>query len=211
MRSRIIKSSSTAIPEIERHLEAGEVIILPTDTVYAIVANGYDLDAVNRLRQIKGFLYTQPLGVFTRTERAEEVVQVNQTALPMLNHFPYPVTMIMEAKPILSERVTQGFKNIFVNCPDRFIYDLVMKLSFPMVGTSATNAGINITSADRAISCFSDRVPLIVDGGKSKYGRSGTLIDFTVDLPTIMTFGPVSVDDLRPLIPNIVLASHLMK
>jgi tRNA A37 threonylcarbamoyladenosine synthetase subunit TsaC/SUA5/YrdC len=149
--------------------------------------------------------------VFTRTERAEEVVQVNQTALQMLNHFPYPVTMIMEAKPILSERVTQGFKNIFVSCPDRFIYDLVMKLPFPIVGTSATNAGVNITSVARAIRCFGDRVPLIVDGGKSKYGRSGTLIDFTVDLPTIMTFGPVSVDDLRPLVPNIVLASHLMK
>lgn len=211
MLSQVVKPSRNLIPEIEKRLQAGEVIILPTDTVYALVANGYDREAVKKLRQIKAFTSPQPLAVFTRQEKAEEVVIVTQAALQMMNHFPYPVSMIMSAKPTLSDAVTGGFKNVVVTCPDRFIYDLVMEIPFPIVGTAASAASVQATNADLAVRFFGDKVPFIVDGGKSKYGRSGTLIDFTVEVPTIMTYGTVSVDDLRPLVPDIVLPSHMMK
>ncbi len=211
MNSKVLKLNRNLIPEIKSHLKAGEVIILPTDTVYALVANGNDAKAVTRLRQIKAFSSPQPLGVFTRKEKAEQVVEVDRAALQMMNHFPYPVTMIMRAKHTLSETVTNGFKNVFITCPDRFIYDLIMEIPFPIVGTSAAFAGIQATNADLAVKFYGDKVDLIVDGGKSKHGRSGTLLDFTVEVPTIMTYGTVSVDDLRPLLPQIILPSHMMK
>ncbi|PSB11680.1 RNA-binding protein [Pleurocapsa sp. CCALA 161] len=211
MNSKVLKLNRNLIPEIKSRLKAGEVIILPTDTVYALVANGNDTKAVTLLRQIKAFSSPQPLGVFTRKEKAEQVVKVDRAALQMMNHFPYPVTMIMRAKPTLSEAVTNGFKNVFVTCPDRFIYDLVMEIPFPMVGTSAAFAGIQATDAELAVKFYGDKVSLIIDGGKSKHGRSGTLLDFTVEVPTIMTYGTVSLDDLRPLLPQIILPSHMMK
>ncbi len=211
MNSQVVQLNRNLIPEIKSRLKAGEVIILPTDTVYALVANGKDIEAVTRLRQIKAFSSPQPLAVLTRQEKAEEVVVVNQVALQMMNHFPYPVTMIMRAKPTLSDAVTNGFKNVFVTCPDQFIYDLIMEMPFPIVGSAASFAGIQVTNADLASKFFGDKVSLIVDGGKSKHGRSGTLVDFTVEVPTIMTYGTVSLDDLRPLIPQIVLPSHMMK
>jgi L-threonylcarbamoyladenylate synthase len=211
MLSKVVKLNRNLILEIKSRLKAGEVIILPTDTVYALVTNGEDTKAVTRLRQIKAFSSPQPLGVFTCKEKAAQVVEVDQVALQMMNHFPYPVTMIMRAKPTLSEAVTNGFKNVFVTCPDRFIYDLVMEMPFPIVGTSAAFAGIQATNADLAVKFYGDKVSLIADGGKSKHGRSGTLVDFTVEVPTIMTYGTVSLDDLRPLIPQIILPSHMMK
>ena len=211
MNTQVVKLNSSLIPEIKSRLKAGEVIILPTDTVYALVANGNDTEAVTRLRQIKAFTSPQPLGVFTRKEKAEQVVEVDRPALEMMAHFPYPVTMIMRAKPVLSEAVTNGFKNVFVTCPDKFIYDLVMEVPFPIVGTSAAFAGIQATNAQLAAKFFGDKIDFIVDGGESKHGRSGTLVDFTVEVPTIMTYGTVSVDDLRPLLSQIVLPSHMMK
>ncbi len=211
MNSQVVKLNRNLIPEIKSRLQAGEVIILPTDTVYALVAKGNDTEAVTRLRQIKAFSSAQPLGVFTCKEKAEQVVEIDRVALQMMNHFPYPVTMIMRAKPTLSEAVTNGFKNVFVTCPDRFIYDLVMEIPFPIVATSAAFAGIQATNADLAVKFYGDKVSLIADGGESKHGRSGTLVDFTVELPTIMTYGTVSLDDLRPLIPNIVLPAHMRK
>jgi L-threonylcarbamoyladenylate synthase len=210
MSSQIVKKSWNLVPEIKNRLEAGEVLILHTDTVYALVANGDRQDAVMQLGQIKP-TSPQPLAVFTRREQADEIVVVNEAAAQMMRHFPYPVTMILAAKPRLSEAVTNGFKNVLVVCPDQFIYDLVQELSFPLVGTSASFAGTKVTDANLAKRFFDGKVSLIVDGGKSKHGRSGTLIDFTVEMPTIMTFGTVSVDDLRPLLPQIVLPSHLMK
>ena len=211
MNSKVVKLNRNLIPEIKSRLQAKEVIILPTDTVYALVAKGNDTEAVTRLRQIKVFSSAQPLGVFTCKEKAEQVVEVDRVALQMMNHFPYPVTMIMRAKPTLSEAVTNGFKNVFVTCPDRFIYDLVMEIPFPIVGTSAAFAGIQSTNADLAVKFYGDKVSFIVDGGESKHGRSGTLVDFTVEAPTIMTYGTVSLDDLRPLMPQIVLPAHMRK
>ncbi|WP_036480099.1 L-threonylcarbamoyladenylate synthase [Myxosarcina sp. GI1] len=211
MNSQVIKLDRNIIPKIKSCLQAGEVVILPTDTVYALVVNGNDTQAIAKLNKIKAFASPQPLAIFTRKEKAKEVVEVNQAALQMMSHFPYPVTMIMTAKPTLSEAVTNGFKNVFVTCPGQFIYDLVIEVPFPIVGTSASFAGVRVTDADLAVKFFSDKVSLIADGGKSKYGRSGTLIDFTVEVPTIMTYGTVSVDDLRPLIPQIILPSHMMK
>lgn len=211
MLSQVVKLNRNLVPEIENRLKAGEVIILPTDTVYALVANGEDTKAVNRLRQIKAFPSPQPLAILTCQEKAEELVVVNRAAAQMMSHFPYPVTMIMRAKPTLSKTVTDGFANVFVTCPDRFIYDLVREISFPIVATSVSFASTPVTNADLAVKFFGDKVSLIVDGGNSKYGRSATVVDFTVELPTIMTVGTVSVDDLRPLIPQIVLPSHMMK
>lgn len=62
-----------------------------------------------------------------------------------------------------------------------------------------------------AIELFDGQVPLIVDGGDCKYDSKGTLIDCTLPTPTILNFGTVSVDDLRSILPEIELPSHLRK
>ncbi|MGV2831040.1 L-threonylcarbamoyladenylate synthase [Myxosarcina sp. GI1(2024)] len=212
MKTKIAKRDSSLIPEITQRLQAGEVIILPTDTVYAFVADAYNSNAINRIKKLKQFSHLQPMALFSRQEKAEEIVVVNRAAKQLMKHFPYPVTMIMPAKNTLPETVTNGFKNVFIVCPDRFIYDLIPAVSNPLVCAPVTvSTGVKATTFDMAVRFYEDKVPLIVDGGKSKYGQSGTLVDFTVEVPTILTFGTVSVDDLRPIIPEIVLPSHLMK
>ena len=158
MNTQVVKLNRNIIPEIKSRLKAGEVIVLPTDTVYALVANGDDTEAIARLRQIKAFSSPQPLAIFTRQEKAKQLVEVNQVALQMMNHFPYPVTMIMPAKHTLSEGITNGFKNVFVTCPDRFIYDLIMEIPFPIVGASASFAGVKVTNAELAVKFFGDKV-----------------------------------------------------
>lgn len=212
MQTQTAKRSPNLIPEIVERLKAGEVIILPTDHVYALVANAYDPDAVDKLKKLKLSDSPQPLTILTRQEKASEIAKITQAAATMMDNFPYPVTMIVPAKNTLPEAVTNGFKNIFIVCPDQFIYDLVEAMPTPLVCTSVAVAeDAKVTTFEMAVRFFSGKVPLIVDGGRSKYGRNGTLIDFTVETPTIMTFGPVSVDDLRPILPGIVLPSHLMK
>ncbi|AFY69439.1 SUA5/yciO/yrdC domain protein [Thalassoporum mexicanum PCC 7367] len=212
MQTKTAKRSSNLIPEIARYLAAGEVVVLPTDTVYALVADAFNPDAVAKLKQLKQITHLQPMTVLTHQEKAAQIVEVSRSAAQMMSHFPYPVTMIMPAKATLPESITNGFKNVFVVCPDRFMYDLIAYVPNPMVcAAAAVSSDVKVKTFDMAMQFFDGKVPLIVDGGKSSYGRSGTLVDFSLDVPTIMTFGPVSLDDLRPLVPGIVIASHLMK
>lgn len=128
-----------------------------------------------------------------------------------MEHFPYPVTMILPKKDTLPEIVSAGHRDIFIACPDRFIYDLILAVPFPIACGSAGYGDMQATNAKGASQLFDNEVPLIIDGGKGKYSRSGTLIDFTLDRPTILKYGPVSVDDLRPILPDVELPSHLRK
>lgn len=209
--AQILKSSLKIVPTLIQHLERDEVILLPMDTVYSLVVHGGRPKAIAALRALKQFGQDQPLAILTRGDRADEVAILNKSAKKMISHFPYPVTLIVQAHPQLNREITQGFSDIFLSCPDQFIYDLVGAIPFPLVCAAARVEGEAIISFDAAVRYFGSRVPLIVDGGRSRYGRRGTLIDFTLEHPTIMNFGPVSVDDLRPLLPEIVLPSHLMK
>ncbi len=209
--SHILKRGNAIVPTLREYLERGEVVLVPMDTVYGLVVNGRKEEAIAKLRALKNFGQDQPLGILTRGDRAGEVAMLNEPAKRMMSYFPYPVTMIVKAKPDLSTEITQGFANIFLSCPDRFIYNLVGAVPFPLVCATAKAGGEPITNFEAAQRYFGDSIPLIVDGGRSHYGRRGTLIDFTLEHPTIMNFGPVSVDDLRPMIPDIILPSHLMK
>ncbi len=209
--TQILKPNLEIVPTLIDYLEQDQVILLPMDTVYSLVVHGFRPKAIAALRKIKQFGQDQPLGILTRGDKAEEVAILNPFAKQMIAHFPYPVTMIVKAHPQLNREITQGFSNIFVSCPDHFIYDLIGEIPFPLVSATAKVGGEPVVSFETAKRHLTGTIPLMVDGGRSRYGRRGTLVDFTLEYPTIMNFGPVSVDDLRPLLPDIILPSHLMK
>lgn len=211
MLTEVRSKNGVSFPELVRRLEAGEVIIVPTDTTYAFIAHAFISKAVERIMALKRWKTPQPLGVFTCKEKAADLVVLNDDALRMMEHFPYPVTMILPKKDTLPEIVSAGYKNIFIACPDRFIYDLILAVPFPMACASTGYCDQQATTAKAALQLFNNEVALIIDGGKGKYSRSGTLVDFTLDRPTILKYGPVSVDDLRPILPTIELPSHLRK
>lgn len=212
MQTKTAKRSLELVPEIIRRLEAGEIIILPTDTSYALVGHAFNQQALAEIQKLKRWNSPQPLAIFTRQEKAHQLGVINPDCEKMMSHFPYPVTLIVQKKDIIPPELTGNLKSLLLTCPDEFIYELVARVPFPMAATSATwVAEVKAKNFAGAMRLYEGEVPLIVDGGQSKYGTNGTLIDFTVEKPTILKYGTVSVDDLRPIIPDIVLPSHLMK
>ncbi|MDR9404071.1 MAG: L-threonylcarbamoyladenylate synthase [Halothece sp. Uz-M2-17] len=208
----VVEKSPQLIPEIITRLEQGEVIILHTDTTYALIANGEDTAAVERIFSLKQGTSAQPLALFTREDRAEEFFVVNTYFQQFLKYFPYPVTLIVQPNQNLPAAVANGFKNIFAVCPDQFVYDLIGAADFPIAATSASFfGGVKAITLDMALRFFEGKVPYAVDGGTSQYGRSGTLIDLTVARPAMLTYGPVSYHDIIEFIPNLELPSHMRK
>lgn len=209
--ARSLPADTRSFQAIQTHLEQDHVIILPMATVYSFVANGTSPRAIANLRRLKQFSTEQPLAILTRGDRAAEVADLSPEAKTMLAHFPYPVTMIVKSKRHLNPQITGGFDCVYLACPDRFIYDLVGALPFFLVAATVKVGTELIVNFEDAQKYHGEQVPLIVDGGRCAYGQRGTLVDFTLEYPTIMNFGPVSVDDLRPILPNIILPSHPMK
>ena len=208
----VVKKSPQLFPEIIQHLDSGEVIILHTDTTYALLAKAEEEEAVNHIFAIKQGVTPQPLALLTRPDLAEEFFVVDAYFKQFLEHFPYPVTLIVEPTEKVPAAVSNGFKNIFAVCPDQYIYDLIGEAPFAIAGTSASFFGSEkATTIELALRFFDGKVSLAVDGGVSKYGRSGTLIDLTVDRPAMLTYGPVSDHDVIKIVPDLELPSHMRK
>jgi len=208
----VIEKSPDLIPEIIQRLDSGEVILLHTDTTYALIAKAHDTDAVNHIFEIKNATHQQPLALLTRSDKAEEWFVVDNYFKQFLEHFPYPVTLIVEPNEKVPSAVRNGFKNIFAVCPDQYIYDLVGEAPFPIAATSASYFGASkATTVELGLRFFDGQVSYAVDGGKSKYGGSGTLIDLTVEQPAMLTYGPVSYHDVIKIVPDLKLPSHMRK
>jgi L-threonylcarbamoyladenylate synthase len=76
MQTKTAKRNREIIPEIIRQLEAGEVIIIPTETTYALVAHAFNREALMKISRLKYGDAPQPLGLFTRKER---VIKISYT------------------------------------------------------------------------------------------------------------------------------------
>jgi tRNA threonylcarbamoyl adenosine modification protein (Sua5/YciO/YrdC/YwlC family) len=208
----VVKKTPQLMPEIITRLQQGEVLILHTDTTYALIANGKETAAVEKIFALKQGTSPQPLALLTRQDRAKEFFVVDSYFQQFLQHFPYPVTLIVQPNDHLPPAVANGFKNIFAVCPDQFVYDLIGEAPFPIAATSASFfGGIKATTVEMALRFFGGKVSYAIDGGTSQYGKSGTLIDLTVARPAMLTYGPVSYHDIIEFIPNLELPSHMRK
>jgi len=210
--TKIAQPSLNLVPEIISLLESGQLIVLPSDTTYAIVAHGENQQALSKIAQLKQWSTPQPLVILTREEKAEQFGTISPDCYKLMKHFPYPVTLAIPKNNRLNNQITGDNKYALIACPGEYIFNLIPEIPFPMVCTSASlSLDMKTTTFDQAIKLFKDKVSLIVDGGKSRYATKSTIIDFTLNPPTIMNFGAVSYDDLRKIIPEIELPAHLRK
>ncbi|MEN9207467.1 MAG: L-threonylcarbamoyladenylate synthase [Gloeomargarita sp. GMQP_bins_120] len=212
MACEVLPAERRAFGRLRELWERDEIVALPMATVYGLVTRGTSPVAVRKLRQIRRLPAPQPLTLLTSgVAQAETVAELTPAARQMLCHFPYPVTLIVRAKPHVDPTITDGFTSVFLACPDGFIAELVQAMPFFLVAISAQVGETLFTTFAQVERYFKSQVAAIVNGGTCPYQHRSTLVDFTVPQPTILTYGAVSVDDLRPLLPDVVLPSHLMK
>lgn len=210
--TRIKEQPLKLIPQIKQELEAGKVVILPTDTVYILVANGLKSEAINKIYQLKKWNNPQPLILLTNEQKVDQFGVVNPDTKILIRQFPYPITLILPHRGNLPDSITAGYKTIFISCPNDLINLLIEDLPFPLVcATASLGADYKAKNFPTAMQLFGEQVSLIVDGGKCKYNNQNTKIDCSLSIPTILNFGVISFDDLRLILPTIELPSHLRK
>ena len=211
-KTTVVQKSANIVSEIIERLNAGDPMILHTDTTYALIANAYNEEAIHYIFDIKKGTTPQPMALFTREDHAPEFFKVDHYFKQFLSHFPYPVTLIVKPNENVPAAVSNGFKNIFAVCPDQFIYDLIGEAPFPIAATAASFfGGTRATTVELALRFFDGKIPYAVDGGITKHKGSGTLIDLTVARPAMLTYGAVSYHDVIKIVPDLELPSHMRK
>ncbi len=182
-------------------LRAGEVVALPTETVYGLAANALDENAVAKIFQIKGRPANNPIIVHVASnEMAKRCVKDFPAIADKLSKsfWPGPLTIVLPRAKEIPEIVTAGGETVGIRWPSHpFIQAVIRKCGFPLAAPSANlSNSISPTNAEHVRKSLGGKIPLIVDGGQSQVGIESTVLDLTVSPPRILRPGMIHAESL---------------
>lgn len=199
-----------AVDEAVRLLREGQVVALPTETVYGLAANALDPAAVTKIFEAKERPTFDPLIVhLPHKDQLDLIAEVPQEIAPTVKRlverfWPGPLTLLLPKKPIVPDLVTAGLSTVAVRVSSNAIFKRVISaLDKPLAAPSANRFGsISPTSANAVLSELDGRIHLIVDAGACLFGLESTIIRVEPGTPkpliTIVRPGPLTPDDLKP-------------
>jgi L-threonylcarbamoyladenylate synthase len=190
-----------AVQHAAERLRAGEVVALPTETVYGLAANALDEEAVARIFQIKGRPAHNPIIVHVASnEMAKGCVKhwpelANQFSK---SFWPGPLTLVLPRAEKIPRRVTAGGATVGIRWPSHpFMQAVIRECGFPLAAPSANLSNqISPTNAEHVRAQLGGKIPLIVDGGQSQVGIESTVLDLTVSPPRILRPGMIHAESL---------------
>jgi L-threonylcarbamoyladenylate synthase len=182
-------------------LQAGEVVALPTETVYGLAANALNEAAVARLYEIKGRPAHNPIIVHVATREMARACVADWPALAekfARAFWPGPLTLVLPRAEAIPALVTAGGATVGIRWPAHpFIQAVIRACGFPLAAPSANLSNhLSPTSAEHVRFQLGGRIPLIVDGGQSQVGIESTVLDLTVSPPRVLRPGMIHAEAL---------------
>lgn len=186
-------------------LRAGQVVALPTETVYGLAANALDPAAVARIYEVKGRPAHNPIIVHVADgAAARECADAWPEAARRLADafWPGPLTLVAIRSVRIPDIVTAGGPTVGIRWPSHpFIQAVIRECGFPLAAPSANLSNrLSPTTADHVRKQIGHRVPLIVDGGPAQVGIESTVVDVTTAPPRVLRPGMVHEESLREVL-----------
>ena len=183
-------------------LRAGEVVALPTETVYGLAANALDPRAVARIFELKGrpahnpiiiHVASRPLALHCAAHWPPLADQLGAA------FWPGPLTIVVPKSPVIPNIVTAGGATVGIRWPQHpFMQAVIRECDFPLAAPSANPSNhLSPTCADHVARSFGNRLPLIVDGGDANVGLESTVVDVSGPMPRILRPGMIDATALE--------------
>lgn len=200
----------SAINRASTLLRAGEVVAVPTETVYGLAANAYDETAVRKIFAAKGRPQDNPLIVHIADFRDifDLVSAVPKAAKKLADAFwSGPLTVILPKSDKIPDAVSAGLPTVAVRMPSHPVARAVIRESgVPLAAPSANHSGSpSPTNAKYVFDDMDGRIPLILDGGSSAVGVESTVITLATDVPRVLRPGGVTVEQLRAVLGEVAV------
>ena len=196
---------ATAVHRAAQLLRAGEVVALPTETVYGLAANAFNPDAVEKIYQLKGRPSHNPIIVHVAgVELARRCVADWPPVAGQLAKafWPGPLTLVLPRSKEIPDVVTARGPTVGIRWPSHpFIQAVIRECGFPLAAPSANPAGrVSPTNATHVLKYLGDRLQLIVDGGQSQIGIESTVLDLASGPPRVLRPGMIHETSLAAVL-----------
>jgi L-threonylcarbamoyladenylate synthase len=199
---------SKDIKQAQTHLNAGELVAIPTETVYGLAANALDAKAVAKIFEVKNRPTFDPLIVHIAYPSE---VEKYAAAYPgpardlAIKYWPGPLTLLLPKRNNIPDLVTAGLNTVGLRCPNHpLTLGLLRGLDFPLAAPSANPFGyISPTTAQHVQDQLGDKIPFILDGGPCSVGLESTIVGFERGDVIIHRLGGLSLEAIESVVGKV--------
>jgi L-threonylcarbamoyladenylate synthase len=199
LKTRVV-TAPEGIREAVALLGSGELVALPTETVYGLAAAALDPLACAKIFEVKERPLNDPLIVhLCALEWLERLANPNALSVRLAEEFwPGPLTMVLPRTPLVPDLVTSGQSTVALRMSEHPIFQQVARMyGRPIAAPSANRFGsLSPTAAAHVLSELGGRIPLIVDGGTSLHGLESTIVLVRDQGVEILRHGPITEERL---------------
>jgi L-threonylcarbamoyladenylate synthase len=194
----------TTVDAAVRLLRDGEVVALPTETVYGLAADATRPDAVTKIFEAKERPHFDPLIVHLPDRKwLYRIAQFDDCMILVEEltsaFWPGPLTLVLPRWQIVPDIVTSGLDTVAVRMSANPIFaEICQTFGKPLAAPSANRFGrISPTTADHVMTELGGRIPLVVDGGPTMHGIESTIVKVGPEKLTILRAGPIAREELE--------------
>jgi L-threonylcarbamoyladenylate synthase len=185
---------------VKEQLERGEVVGIPTETVYGLAASIYDEQAIAKIFSTKGRPNTNPLIVHVKSlEQARTLVSYFPPKASLLaeRFWPGSLTLILPKSELISAAITAQQSTVAIRMPNHKItFQLLESLDFPVAAPSANPYNRISPTCAAHVEDYFPNIP-ILEGGNCEAGVESTILSFDGDEVVLLRHGAISIEDIE--------------
>jgi L-threonylcarbamoyladenylate synthase len=194
-------------------LQRGELVAVPTETVYGLAGNALHIPAIAKIFEVKDRPSFDPLIVHIAefSQLDKYVAEIPEKARELArNLWPGPLTLLLKKKSIIPDLVTSGLSTVAIRCPNHpLTHELLRSLEFPLAAPSANPFGyVSPTTALHVDEQLGAKIKYILDGGPSTVGLESTIVGFGDSRPMVHRLGGLSIENLEEIVGPVDVATH---
>ena len=183
------------------YLKAGELVAVPTETVYGLAANGLNPSAVKKIFEAKSRPFNNPLILhFANQEQIDPFILDFPPILKQLTEvfWPGPLTVLLPKSNLVDDLITGGKTHVAIRIPSHpDFHALLQQLDFPLAAPSANLYGrVSPTNAEHVYNQLKGKIPLILDGGTCEKGIESTIIGMENEQVIVYRLGSISIEEI---------------
>ncbi len=201
------------IDKAQKLLEAGQLVAIPTETVYGLAANAFNSEAIAKIFEVKNRPVFDPLIVHIGSVDilSTIVTEIHPLLRKLMDAFwPGPLTVLLPKTELIPDLVTSGLPDVGVRMPKHEVaLALLKQLNFPLAAPSANPFGyISPTSSGHVIAQLGGKIPYILEGGECSVGVESTVVGLEHGVVTVFRLGGLSIEKIEEEIGMVALRNH---
>ena len=206
----------TSVSEAARLLKAGEVVAIPTETVYGLAGNAFEPKALAKIFAAKERPTFDPLIVHIAdiAQLTDIAKDIPDSAYRLAEaYWPGPMTIILPKKDCIPDLCTSALPSVAVRFPSHPVAQAIIKESgLPLAAPSANLfKHVSPTSAEHVAAQLADRIAGIVDGGPCSVGVESSIISLTGEKPTVLRPGAITPEMFKAVLGEVAIKESTSK